>query len=172
VLVGINLFSTPLIVSRTVLDKFNDATTLAVSQTLICVGGTATTGESTIAIYSEVKSGRASEPAYLSNFTADAPVIKLDIQSKFLVVLAGSSSSVLQVVNLNDPRAPELRKTLPLKGDFANMAVSGDTALVAGSFEIENGKKSGSDALVAVKSIALSPIPHVVSQMLSIRLFP
>ena len=165
VLVGINLFSTPLIVSRTVLDKFNDATTLAVSQTLICVGGTATTGESTIAIYSEVKSGRASEPAYLSNFTADAPVIKLDIQSKFLVVLAGSSSSVLQVVNLNDPRAPELRKTLPLKGDFANMAVSGDTALVAGSFEIENGKKSGSDALVAVKSIALSPIPHVVSQM-------
>jgi hypothetical protein len=165
VLVGINLFSTPLIVSRTVLDKFNDATTVAASSTLVCVGGTAATGESTIAIYSEAKSNRASEPAYLSNFTADAPVIKMDIQSKFLVVLAGSTASVLQVVNLNDPRAPELRKTLPLKGDFANMAVSGDTALVAGSFELENGKKSSNDLPVAVKSISLSPIPHVVSQM-------
>ncbi len=164
-LVGINLYSTPLIVSRTVLDKFNDVTTVAASPTLVCVGGVGTNGESTVAIYSEVKSGRASEPAYLSNFTTDAPVIKMDVQSKFLVVLAGSTSSVLQVINLNDPRAPELRKSLPLKGDFANMAVTGDTALVAGSFEVENGKKSSGDMMIAVKSIALSPIPHVVSQM-------
>jgi hypothetical protein len=164
-LVGINLYSTPLIVSRTVLDKFNDVTTVAASASLVCVGGVATNGESTVAIYSEVKSGRASEPAYLSNFTTDAPVIKMDVQSKFLVVLAGSTSSVLQVINLNDPRAPELRKTLPLKGDFANMAVTGDTALVAGSFEVENGKKSTGDVMIAVKSVGLSPIPHVVSQM-------
>jgi hypothetical protein len=148
-----------------VLDKFNDVTTVAASASLVCVGGVATNGESTVAIYSEVKSGRASEPAYLSNFTTDAPVIKMDVQSKFLVVLAGSTSSVLQVINLNDPRAPELRKTLPLKGDFANMAVTGDTALVAGSFEMENGKKSTGDVMIAVKSVGLSPIPHVVSQM-------
>jgi hypothetical protein len=163
-LVGINLYSTPLIVSRTVLDKFTDVTTVAASPTLVCVGGVGTNGESTVAIYSEVKSGRASEPAYLSNFTTDAPVIKMEVQSKFLVVLAGSTSSVLQVINLNDPRAPELRKSLPLKGDFANMAVTGDTALVAGSFEVENKKSSG-DVTIAVKSIGLSPIPHVVSQM-------
>ena len=164
VLVGISLATTPQIVSRTVLDKFSEVTSVTSSPMLVCVAGTSTNGEATIAIYSEVR-GKGGEPALLSNFTAAAPVIKLEISGRNLVALAGSQSSSLQCINIADARSPELKKTLPLNGDFTNMALVGDTALLAGLFELETGKKSGNEAYVAVKSVALSPIPHVVSQM-------
>ncbi|HEY9758505.1 MAG TPA: hypothetical protein V6C97_25290, partial [Oculatellaceae cyanobacterium] len=83
-LVGINLATTPQIVSRTILDKFNEVTCVASSPQLVCVAGTSINGEQTIALYSEARSGRATEPTYQANFPVAAPVLKLEILNRTL----------------------------------------------------------------------------------------
>lgn len=164
-LVGINLATTPQIVSRTVLDKFNEVTCVASSPQLVCVAGTSINGEPTIALYSEARSGRATEPTYQANFPVTAPVLKLEILNRTLIALVGQQNSVLQCISAAIPSAPELHKSLPLGGDFINMSAFGDVILVGGSFELEGKKSSSNESYVGVKSVALSPVPHVVSQM-------
>jgi hypothetical protein len=163
-LIGITLLTTPQIVSRTVLDKFTDVTSVAASPQFVCVGGTSTNGDPTVAIYTEARSGRASEPAYQANYQVAGPVVKLEISNRTLVALVGQQNSTLQCLSIAVPSAPELHKSLSLGGDFTNMSAFGDIVLLAGSFEWE-GKTSGSESYVAVKSVALTPVPHVVSQM-------
>ncbi|HEY9757971.1 MAG TPA: hypothetical protein V6C97_22585, partial [Oculatellaceae cyanobacterium] len=82
-----------------------------------------------------------------------------------LIALVGQQNSALQCISATIPSAPELHKSLPLSGDFTNMSAFGDVILVGGSFEIEGKKSSSNENYVGVKSVALSPVPHVVSQM-------
>ncbi|MDR3614440.1 MAG: hypothetical protein P4L53_12830 [Candidatus Obscuribacterales bacterium] len=154
----------PAIASRLVLDKFSEITSLTADGAVLCVGGTTGSGDQLVAIYSNPKPGHPSEPAFLSAFAAEAPVVALDLQNRTLVILETKETSQLQVVNLLDPRTPILKKTVPLEGEFTSLSRMGDIVVVAGSFEIA-GKQSKSGVNIGVKSVALTPVPHVVSQI-------
>jgi hypothetical protein len=153
----------PSVVSKMLLEKFSEATSVTAGGGLVCVGGTSNSGEQMVVIYAEPKGKGSSDLSFLAAFSAEMPVTKLDLQNRNLLILETKDTSQLQYVSLLDPRSPDLKKTLPLDGDFTSMARLGDVALVAGSFEIANKKQSGTN--IAVKSISLAPIPHVVSQM-------
>jgi hypothetical protein len=160
-LVGVNLANAPYIVSRTSLEKYSEVAAVTASGSLVCVAGTTLSGESNISVYLDNKAAKGSEPVMLSNIPTEQPVLQLSLQNRHLLALEGSKNSVLQCFNMADARAPEPRKSLQLKGDFAKLACFGDTALVAGSVEVE-GKPSDH---VSVKSIAVMPVPHIVSEL-------
>ncbi len=165
-LVTLNLanVSRPHVSSQIALDKFADASTLTVDGGIICVGGTSNSGEQMVIIYMESKGGHGGDPISAAAFSASLPVRQLILQDRKLLILESGQDSQLQYVFLREPASPELRKTLPLDGDFTAMARMGDIAVVAGSFEIANQPESQSTN-IGLKSIALSPIPHVVSQI-------
>jgi hypothetical protein len=164
IIVSLDKPDQPAIVSRLVLDKFSEITSLTADGANICIGGTTGSGNQLVAIYSNPKPGHTSDPAFLSAFEAEAPVVALDLQNRTLVILETKETSQLQVVSLLDPRTPTLRKTVALDGEFISLSRMGDIVVVAGSFEIA-AKQGKGGVNVGVKSVALSPVPHVVSQI-------
>ena len=164
VLVSLDRPEVPTIMSRLVLDKFSEITSITADGANLCIGGTTGSGDQLVAIYSNPKAGKGAEPAFLAAFAAEAPVVALDLQNRTLVILETKETSQLQVVTLLDPRTPQLKKTVALEGEFSSLSRAGDIVIVAGSFE-SAGKQGKSGVSVGVKSVALTPVPHVVSQI-------
>lgn len=154
---------TPNVVSRLPLEKFSEATCVATSQDIICIGGLSKNQEHLVCIYrASSRQGRNPDATFLSSFTTELPIVRMDLQDKSLVVLEngrnvqGATVSQVDCVSLVNPASPELKKSLKTEGEYRCLARFRDSLLIAGSAH------SGATACEA-KSISLGPIPHIVS---------
>ncbi|CAN5429170.1 hypothetical protein BH10CYA1_BH10CYA1_59670 [soil metagenome] len=162
-LVTINLapITDPSILSTVPLDRFSEATCVAVSLDLICVAGTSTAGEHLIAIYSAGAKGAKMDSTSIATITSEMPATSMDLQDRNLLVLEGGINSQLQYFGLIDPRTPTTRATVKLDGDFKAMARFKDAAIIAGT----TSALSANGGACVAKSIALEPQLRVVSEI-------
>src|SRR5262249_14990909 len=130
-------------------------TCLAASQDLIVVGGSATNGNNLVSIY---RRGKSAQPGLIATFTVEQPIVRMDLQDRYLAILGGLRNSQIDYVNLYYPQAPQIRKTLKLNGDFPTMARLRQNLFVA-------GQSVGSQEY-EVKAILLEPAPHPVNSNL------
>jgi hypothetical protein len=150
----------PAVVGQTALDKFAEVTCLTANGDTVCVGGTSFAGDNIVAIYGVPKKGRQVEPVMLSSWTAETPIFAIDLQDRVLAVL---EQSKLNLLNLIDPRTPQVKASVDLDGEFKTMTRFKDTALVAGTAGSSGGTR-GAGSCVA-KVVALVAQPRVVSQV-------
>ncbi|HEY9778282.1 MAG TPA: hypothetical protein V6C81_31255 [Planktothrix sp.] len=143
----------PAVVGQTALDKFSEVSSLTVAGDTVCVGGTSFSGDNFVAIYGVPKKGRQVEPVMYSSWTAETPIVAIDLQDRVLAVL---EQSKLTLVNLLDPRSPQVKQSINLDGDCKALARFKDTALVVGT--------AGGGACMA-KTVALGGQPHVISDI-------
>lgn len=162
-LVTINLapITNPSIQSNVPLDRFSEATCIAVSLDLVCVAGTSTAGENLIAVYGAGAKGAKMDPSPMSTITSEMPATSMDLQDRNLLVLEGGSNSQLQYFGLVDPRTPTTRATVKLEGDYKAMARFKDAAIIAGT----SSALGANGGTCVAKSIALEPQLRVVSEM-------
>lgn len=147
--------SEPSILSHIALEQFSEASSIAASADMVCVGGTATGGGPEVAIFSA--RGKSVEPSFITSFSLDAPVVRMDLQNRQLVVLEGGGDTQVAYVNLFYPQSPQIRKTTKLSGSFHVMTRSKDLLLVA-------GQPSYGGPLEA-KTIILEPAPHAMQSV-------
>ncbi len=152
VTVSLAPMSEPSVLNRVVLDRFSEATAVAASADLVCVGGVTARGDNQIAVYSV--RGRSGEPALLSTFKVPLTIAALDLLDRNLAVLEAGNNSQVDYVSLLNGDAPQLRKSMKLDGDFRVWARSKNTMMVAG--------QSSTSGVVEVKTISLEPAPHVM----------
>ena len=95
----------------------------------------------------------------LSSWTAETPIFAIDLQDRVLAVL---EQSRLNLVNLVDPRTPQVKASVDLDGEFRTMTRFKDTALV-GTINNSGGTR-GAGGCVA-KVVALVAQPRVVSRV-------
>lgn len=152
--------SAPYIVSRTKLEKWTDANCLTAKDGMICAAGVNNAGEQTISIFSDMKN-RQDTLTLLSQYATETPVYKMELANKHLLIVDAMKNSQLQCVSLSNPGSPQLQKLLPLNGDCQTMAAEGNIVVVCGYFAMSEEK----DNNIAVKSIALQPTLHLVSQL-------
>ncbi len=144
--------SEPTVVAQTALNQFTEATSISAYGELICIGGLTGRGDHQVAVFST--RGKSVEPAFISSCTVQAPIVKLDLQDRQLVVLESTGSSQIDYVSLFYPLNPQLRKTIKLDGDYHVMARSKDILVLAG--------QSASTNELECKTIALESAPHVM----------
>jgi LVIVD repeat len=162
IIVNLAPIKDPSVITTIALDRFSEATCVAASLELVCVGGTSTSGENLVVIYSAgTGKGARPDPVPLSTVTAELPVTLMDLQDRNLLVLESGTNSQLQYFGLSDARTPTTRATLKLEGDFKAMARFKDTAIVAGT----SSALSAAGGTCVAKSIALEPQPRVVSEV-------
>jgi hypothetical protein len=144
-IINVGALDAPSVISRTVLGKYLDCTCFTVSQDILCIGGISSSGENLVSIFS-IGKGKTVELTALSTLRVEGLVKALDLQDRVLVVLQGQDNSKLDVISLASARSPELKKTLPLDGNFTLLARIKDAVLVGGS----------SDKVVATQFLNIS----------------
>ncbi len=142
----------PSVLSRFTLNHFSEASCLAATAELICVGGLTTRGTNEVAIFAT--RGKSNEPSFITSFETSAPVTGLDLQDRHLVVIGSAGNTVIDYVNLFYPQDPQVRKTFKLDGDFHVMTRSGNLLMVIG--------QTASKATLEAKTIVLEPTPHAM----------
>ena len=161
-LICVNLqpITDPVVIGQAPLDKFNEVSCLTANNNIICVAGTSFNGENIVAIYQVQPRGRTAEPTLVSTWSAQNPIVDMDIQDRNLCVLEPSQ---LDYINLVTPSVPQLRGSVNLDGDFKVIARFKDAVLVAGTTFSDKENAASSGQCVA-KCISLEPTPRVISQ--------
>lgn len=152
----------PEIVGYYPLEKFTEVTAITASADALCIGGSSSSGENLVAIYTPVSKRTGTTPQFLSAVSFPYSIAALSLQDRHLAVLSsnGRMSSQFDFVKLINPRIPEQLKSIPLDGDFKILARQKERVLVAGS----NGSGKGQGSCEA-RTIVLGQMPHPVATM-------
>ncbi|MBS1992008.1 MAG: hypothetical protein JSS83_15905 [Cyanobacteria bacterium SZAS LIN-3] len=167
VTVALTPASEPTIISQTVINRMTEGSAICFGNDMLCISGTSSSGENIASIYSARKGG--GEPTYIASLTMKNAVRKVDIQDRQLVVLSSASggNSQIDLVNLSNPSAPDIRNSIALNGDYRTMARYKDTLLVAGT---ESGAGARNACTAKAKFLSSNnqtaaslPVPDVTS---------
>jgi hypothetical protein len=131
VIINLNPIVSPSVVATLPLDKLSEATAIAASQDMICVAGSAPSGESLVVCYTLGK-GKSNETTFQSSLTFDRPVAKIDLQNRILTALQSGEKSHIVTVSYLNPSSPQIRNTLELSGNYGFLARSKDLAIAFG----------------------------------------
>lgn len=153
----------PYVVSTVQLGQFSEPTCIAANLDTIVIAGAGGKGEHIIAFFAtNLKHGKLVEPALLSTVKTEAPVSRLDLQEKSLMILQGGENSRLDFVNLTDIASPVLHKGIQLSGHYTAFARQKNLILLVGK---EAGKPECTMTLVnmdiAPHKVSSSPIPDM-----------
>ena len=162
-LVTINLVNptNPTVASQTVITRFTEGSAISFGNEMICIAGVSSSGENIASIYGAPKRSAGSEPNYIASLTMQNPVRRVDMQDRQLVILTSASggNSQVDLVDLSNPTAPNIRKSVTVNGDCRVMARYKDTLIVAGADSTNNR------APVQVRAIALNNAGQAVGAL-------
>ncbi|MBN8658793.1 MAG: hypothetical protein J0M35_00405 [Candidatus Obscuribacter phosphatis] len=165
----------PRIVSEMPLTRMQDAQSITAWGDLICIAGTASSGEAIASIYgAPSRRGEAKEPSYLASLSVKNPIRQVELTEKQLTILSSDSQngrSYVDYVFLQNPGSPEVQSSVTLEGDFRVLSRFKDSVLVAG---YERGSRPGKGRCLArtlstgvnaraLASITLDPLLSVES---------
>lgn len=153
----------PYVVSTIALSQFSEPTCIAANLDTIAIGGTGSKGEHIVAFFTtNLKHGKLIEPAFLSTAKTEAPVTRLDIQDKSIMILQSGDNSRLDFVNLLDVNSPVVHRGVQMAGNYTAMARQKNLVLLAGR---EPNKPECTMTLVNMDitphKVSSSPIPDM-----------
>lgn len=165
----------PAIINELPLTRLTDAQAITTSGDLICLAGTAASGESLVSIYGAPnRRGESKEPTYIASLSVNQPIRALDLTEKQLTILSSDTSgqrSQLDYVLVSNAGAPEVQSAVKMEGDYRVLSRFKDTVIVAG---YEKGSRPGKGRCFArtvstgtnaraISTITLDPILTVES---------
>jgi len=130
-IINLSPIVSPAVVATLPLDKLSEATAIAAWQDMICVAGSAASGESLVICYTLGK-GKNNEATFQSSLTFDRPVAKIDLQNRVLTALQTGENSKIVTVSYLNPSSPQVKNTLELTGNYSFLARSKDMAIAFG----------------------------------------
>ncbi|HNN61965.1 MAG TPA: hypothetical protein PKH78_02940, partial [Candidatus Obscuribacter sp.] len=134
----------PAIINELPLTRLTDAQAITTSGDLICLAGTASSGESLVSIYGAPnRRGESKEPTYIASLSVNQPIRALDLTEKQLTILSSDTSgqrSQLDYVLVSNAGAPEVQSAVKMEGDYRVLSRFKDTVIVAG---YERGSRPG-----------------------------
>lgn len=148
----------PSVVSKTVLDKHDEADLLVADKDVLFVSGRSRTGEHLVAIYS-APGKRGREANYISSISTKLPVVAMDYSKRELILVQDNGMNTqLGCYNMSQMSSPQQTHSLDVKGCYSQMTRLGDTLILAGASDQSGGQ-------LQATTIAMKPAPHAVSTL-------
>jgi hypothetical protein len=154
VLINLAPITAPSVVAREDLNGIAEATHMSISQDLISLCGTSSSGKDLLIVFTI---GKGKNPAITQSGSVEleSPFDAIDLQDRSVVGLHGGEKSQLSLIKLNNAQTPQVQAALDLEGNYTQLGRYRDLVLVAGQT---------ADKSAELKLVSLRPKPNVVAR--------